>query len=190
MDLALGIPALIVVSPVLVFTALLVRLTSSGSVLFVQDRLGIGGTPFRVYKFRTLTDSPQRVARHIHPDDPDLTVIGYTLRRFKIDELPQLLNVLKGDMTLVGPRPILPIYLEEFDDVTGRRLLVRPGLTGLSQVYGNTCLSWRERWQYDAEYAERVSFLLDLWIIWRTFAVVLRGEGRYVRRPDLHRGQV
>ena len=118
--------------------------------------------------------------RHNHteilPDNPEVTRIGRSLRRFKIDELPQLLNVLGGDMSIVGPRPALPSQLESYNMVGHKRLEVRPGLTGLAQINGNILLSWPERWVYDKQYVENLSLLLDLKIILKTFRIIFKGE--------------
>jgi lipopolysaccharide/colanic/teichoic acid biosynthesis glycosyltransferase len=183
LDLALTTPALIVLSPVLLLIALSVRLTLGAPILFRQMRPGLYGKPFTLYKFRTMTDA-RDAQGNLLPDAERLTALGHFLRRFKLDELPQLLNVLRGDMSIVGPRPGLLSQLAEYDANARKRLLVRPGLTGLAQINGNTYLSWSERWQYDTEYVDHLSFRLDAWIIWRTFAVILRGEGKFVRFPD------
>ncbi len=183
LDLALTIPALIVLLPVLLLIALSVRLTLGAPILFRQQRPGLHGKPFTLYKFRTMTDA-RDAQGNLLPDAERLTRFGRFLRRFKLDELPQLLNVLRGDMSIVGPRPGLLLQLAEYDTNAHKRLLVRPGLTGLAQINGNTYLSWPERWQYDIEYVDHLSFRLDAWIIWRTFAVILRGEGKFVRFPS------
>jgi lipopolysaccharide/colanic/teichoic acid biosynthesis glycosyltransferase len=126
----------------------------------------------------------QRVDRPVLGRDPELTRAGYWLRRFKIDELPQLLNVIKGDISIVGPRPALPEQLIEYENtIGGKRLLVRPGLTGLAQVNGNIHLTWPQRWEYDAVYVEHQSLWLDLWIIWRTVAVIILGEDKFLKLP-------
>jgi undecaprenyl phosphate N,N'-diacetylbacillosamine 1-phosphate transferase len=182
-DLALAIPALFLLSPLLALAACLVRLDSEGPALFIQERLGQHGRVFRIYKFRTMIDRPRTPDHEIVGRDPEVTKVGYWLRRFKIDELPQLINVLKGDMSIVGPRPDLPEQLSAYDEIERRRLMVRPGLTGPTQVRGNNLLSWSERWHYDAEYVECLSLGLDLSIIWRTFAVVVLGEDRFLERP-------
>lgn len=128
----------------------------------------------------------ERVAdREILKGDADVTKIGEYLRRFKIDELPQIINVFKGDMTLVGPRPCLPRQLAEFNEDGRKRIEVVPGLTGLSQVNGNIHLSWEERWKYDREYVEKQSFLLDTKIIFKTFLILLNGEDKYIKRPNV-----
>ena len=176
LDLALSILAFLLLTPILVLVAVLVSLSSRGPVLFVQERLGMNGKIFRLYKFRTMVHRTRIPDHEIIGRDPEVTSVGYWLRRFKIDELPQIFNVIKGDMSIVGPRPALPAQLEEYNELALRRLTVRPGLTGLAQVNGNIHLSWLERWQYDAFYVENLSFWLDIKIIIRTIAVVLFGE--------------
>jgi lipopolysaccharide/colanic/teichoic acid biosynthesis glycosyltransferase len=189
LDLCVSVPALFAVAPLFALIAALVKLTSRGPVFFVQQRLGCGGVTFRTYKFRTMTDRLRVSHQEIFGKTDEVTVIGYWLRRFKLDELPQLWNIVNGDMSLVGPRPALPTQLAEYTDLARQRLLVRPGLTGLAQVHGNIHLTWPERWVYDAEYVARVSFSLDVWIIARTIGVVLLGEERFLRKPTVLQDQ-
>ena len=179
-DVAVAATILLVSLPVLGCLALLIRWKMGWPVLFRQQRLGRHGHVFRLYKFRTMTAGPRETGREILPDAPEVTPLGRFLRRFKIDELPQLWNVLKGDMSIVGPRPALPAQLDELTKAARKRLEVRPGLTGMSQIHGNIYLPWEERWKYDAEYVERVSFFLDCWILWRTLFTVVGGERRYL----------
>ena len=180
------IPLLLVIWPGLLLIALLIRLTSRGPALFIQERLGKDGKIFRAYKYRTMTDR-ERVPDTIHftGDPNEITFIGRILRRTKLDELPQILNVLKGDMSLVGPRPQLAVQLKDFNDDAKLRLHVLPGLTGMAQTHGGVMLTWPERWYYDADYVRRLSFALDLWLIVRTFGVLLHGEARFTTRPAL-----
>jgi lipopolysaccharide/colanic/teichoic acid biosynthesis glycosyltransferase len=183
LDLVVAIPAMILLAPVLALMALLVRLDSPGPLFFTQDRLGRGGKVFRLYKMRTMTARPRVTDHEIIGRDPEVTRVGYWLRRFKLDELPQFISVLKGDMSVIGPRPGIPEQLSEYDENGRKRLLVRPGLTGLAQVNGNIQLSWPERWCYDAEYVDHLSFGQDLRILVRTFAVVILGEERFLKQP-------
>lgn len=183
LDLCLSVPALIAVAPLFALIAVLVKRTSRGPVFFVQERLGRGGTIFRTYKFRTMTDRRRESHQEIFGKTDEVTAVGYWLRRFKLDELPQLWNIVNGDMSLVGPRPALPAQLAEYTDLARCRLLARPGLTGLAQVHGNIHLTWPERWVYDAEYVARVSLVIDVWIIARTIGVVLLGEERFLSKP-------
>jgi len=184
LDLAVTAAAGVVVGPVLAAAGAAIRLDSPGPVFFMQDRVGQGGEIFRLYKFRTMTDRPREVGREIHAGDPEVTRVGALLRRTKLDELPQLINVLRGDMSLVGPRPFVPSMLDGLDANGHRRLQVRPGLTGLAQVNGNIHLSWPERWVWDARYVDRVSLATDLGILARTVGVVVLGEGRFLNRPN------
>jgi lipopolysaccharide/colanic/teichoic acid biosynthesis glycosyltransferase len=181
-DVVAAVILLAVLSPVLLLAALGVRLTSRGPLFFVQDRAGRGGTVFQVFKFRTMrggrTPDPKELVPLHHPE---ITPVGWFLRRFKIDELPQLVNVLSGEMSLIGPRPTLPDQAEAYDDFRRQRLLARPGITGLAQVNGNTSVSWDERILFDIAYVRCCSLAMDLGILVRTVWVVLTGEGRSVR---------
>jgi len=161
---------------------LLVKLTSRGPVFFVQARSGRYGRDFRLLKLRTMRGGRAPDPKEIVPlDHPEITAIGRILRRLKIDEMPQILNVVKGDMSLIGPRPTLPDQAAAYDDFQRRRLLVRPGLTGLAQVNGNAAVSWDERIKYDVYYVENHGFWTDASILMKTILVVLRGEERFVR---------
>jgi lipopolysaccharide/colanic/teichoic acid biosynthesis glycosyltransferase len=183
LDIFLTILALVVLSPFLLIFAVLIRLDSPGPIIFRQERLGRGGKTFLAWKFRTMTDRPRVPDREILPADPEVTRVGGFLRRFKIDEWPQIYNILAGDMAIVGPRPGLPRQIAEFDAAGRRRLLVRPGLTGLAQVMGNIYLSWPERWQYDAHYVDTLSLRTDLAIILRTISVMIVGEKPFLEKP-------
>jgi lipopolysaccharide/colanic/teichoic acid biosynthesis glycosyltransferase len=158
-------------------------LTSSGPVFFTQNRLGKNAAIFKLYKFRTMTNKERKADHEIFADDPEVTTVGKFLRRFKIDELPQLINVLTGTMSLVGPRPGMPEQLKELDENGIKRLNVSPGLTGLAQINGNIYLEWPERWKYDRSYVENISFMLDLKIILKTVLIVFQGEKRFVNKP-------
>jgi undecaprenyl phosphate N,N'-diacetylbacillosamine 1-phosphate transferase len=184
LDILLSMVALIVLLPFFLIFAAAIKLESPGPVFYIQDRLGRCGKVFRAFKFRTMTDAPRVPNREIHPGDPELTRVGAFLRRFKLDELAQLFNVLAGQMSVIGPRPALTRQLEEYDAVGLRRLLVKPGLSGLAQVNGNIYLPWPERWKWDARYVDDCSLGLDLSIIWRTIAVQIRGEEKFLRSPD------
>ena len=182
---------LVLFAPLLVLIAALVKFTSPGPVLFSQQRVGLGGRTFRMLKFRTMVaDAEQQlidlvdqneydgVLFKIH-DDPRITKVGRWLRRLSLDELPQLVHVVVGKMALVGPRPPLPSEVAQYDDVVRRRLLVRPGLTGLWQVSGRSDLSWEESVRLDVYYVDNWSIGLDLAITLRTLTAVLRGSGAY-----------
>ena len=190
-DRVLGFLLLLAVAPILIVTAVLVKLTSKGPVLFRQTRVGLGGDPFQMLKFRTMVvDAEARKAELITQnegngllfklrDDPRITRVGKYLRRFSIDELPQLVNVLRGDMSLVGPRPPLPAEVAQYAIDDARRMLVKPGLTGLWQVSGRSDLTWEESMRLDLRYADNWSIALDLLILWKTARAVLGKDGAY-----------
>lgn len=173
LDIVVLLIAAPVIVPVGVLCALAIRLDSSGPALFRQERVGKNGSPFTVYKFRTMVNEPNPIV----PDASRITRVGNVLRRFSLDELPQLINVANGTMSIVGPRPTLQYQVDRYTDFQRRRLEVRPGLTGLAQVNGRNALSWDRRIELDVEYVERQSLLLDLQIIARTIKTVLSGEG-------------
>lgn len=183
-DLLVMLPIFVAISPVLLVAAALIKLDSRGPVFFNQERLGRYGQTFLTYKFRTMTHRNREATTEILPGHSEVTRVGFWLRRFKIDEMPQLLNILNGDMSLVGPRPALPDHINEYNEDGLKRLLERPGLTGLSQVSGNIYLSWPDRWFYDSQYVDRMSFLRDVAIIIKTVAVVLLGEERFLKKPN------
>lgn len=176
LDIVLASLMLILGAPILGLAALATRLDSDGPVLFRQQRLGRFGRPFCIYKLRTMFHRDGRAETQVMPGSPEVTRVGSVLRRLKIDELPQLFNVLRGDMSLVGPRPYLLAALDEMDDGVRCRLDARPGLTGLPQVSGNIYLSRPERWKLDAYYVQNLSLGLDLKILARTALVVFLGE--------------
>lgn len=183
--------AVILLAPVLVAIPIAIRLTSPGKALFKQTRVGKDGQEFTLYKFRTMVpDAERRKAELLErnekdgvlfkiKDDPRITGIGAWLRRYSLDELPQLFNVLRGDMSLVGPRPPLPEEVAQYGDDVRRRLVVRPGMTGLWQVSGRSELSWEESVRLDLRYVENWSLTLDLQILWKTWSAVIRGSGAY-----------
>ncbi len=179
LDLLMALVAVLLLSPVMALTALAVRLDSKGPLFFRQERLGHRGQVFSVHKFRSMTDEPREVRGEIHGGHPDVTRVGRVLRRSKLDELPQLINVLRGEMSLVGPRPCVVELREEFNADGHKRLQVRPGVTGLAQVSGNIHLSWPERWGLDARYVDEHGLWMDLRILAKTVGVVLLGEERF-----------
>lgn len=182
MDIILSLIVLIVFLPIWVVVAILIKITSQGPVLFLQDRPGQYKKIFKVYKFRTMKIGSERMIKgqEVMKDDDRVTSIGKFLRRTKIDEILQVLNVLKGEMSLVGPRPERVASLEDYDDETSKRLNMRPGMTGLAQVSGNIYLDLQDRYRFDVFYVENYSLLLDIKIILRTVGVVLFGEDRYI----------
>ena len=183
-DVLLAGVVLILILPLLAMIALVVKATSPGEVIFRQERSGRGGRPFVIYKFRTMTrDAPRSaLGSYAYRDDPRITRVGRFLRRTSLDELPQLVNVLKGDMSIVGPRPDLPHHVEKYSAFQRRRLQVRPGVTGWAQVSGRNELPWDERIKLDVEYIERWSLFLDLIVLLKTFGVVLSGKGSTLPR--------
>ncbi len=166
---AVAVPALLVGA----VCALAVRISSPGPVFFRQERIGMGGRPFTLWKFRTMVagDNPAI------PDPARITAVGRLLRRWSLDELPQLINVGRGEMSIVGPRPTLAYQVERYDEEQRRRLVVRPGLTGLAQVEGRNSLTWPERIRLDVDYVERASLWLDLRILARTLPSLVSGRG-------------
>ena len=175
-DIVIALLVLILLSPLYAVLAVAVRVKLGSPVLFCQDRPGKDGKIFRLYKFRTMTD--ERDANgDLLPDYVRLTKFGQFLRAASLDELPEFFNVLKGDMSLIGPRPLLVQYLPLYSETQRHRHDVRPGLTGLAQCSGRNLLSWEERFALDVEYVQRVSFVLDVSIVFRTVFGVLRHEG-------------
>jgi lipopolysaccharide/colanic/teichoic acid biosynthesis glycosyltransferase len=185
LDIIISLLVIIFLFPIFLIIYILVKADSSGNFFFFQERLGYKGKIFKIYKVRTMYDKERTADREILKGDVEVTKIGYYLRRFKIDELPQIINVFKGDMSLVGPRPCLPKQLYEFNEDGKKRIEVVPGLTGLSQVNGNIHLSWEERWKYDRQYVENQSLLLDIKIVFKTFLILLNGEDKYIKHPNV-----
>jgi len=190
LDLLIVLPAFLLTLPLLAIAAVLVKLDSPGPVFFVQKRLGRYGSTFLTFKFRSMTDRPRTAHTEVLPGHSEVTRSGVWLRRFKIDELPQLWNIVRGDMSLVGPRPALPEHIAEYNRDGLERLLERPGLTGLAQVNGNIYLSWPERWAWDARYVRELSLRTDLRIIARTVAVVVCGEEKFLNRPIIETSSI
>ncbi len=176
LDVTLSGCALAALSPVMGVTALLVRCKLGSPVIFHQDRPGKDEQIFRLYKFRTMTDA-RGADGELLPDAQRLTPFGRRLRSTSLDELPELWNILRGDMSIVGPRPLLVKYLPLYSDEQHRRHAVRPGLTGWAQVHGRNLASWEEKFAYDVDYVNHVSFALDAKIVWMTLRCVLRREG-------------
>jgi exopolysaccharide biosynthesis polyprenyl glycosylphosphotransferase len=183
--------ALVVLAPLFVVVALAIRLDDQGSVFFMQTRVGRDGQTFRLFKFRTMVVDAEQRKLELEAlnegagvlfkmrKDPRVTKIGAGLRRWSLDELPQLINVVIGDMSLVGPRPALPREVARYGDHMRRRLVVKPGITGLWQVSGRSGLSWEEAFRLDLRYVDNWSIMLDLQILWKTFSAVMHGSGAY-----------
>lgn len=175
-DFCCALLALIVFSPVLFIVAILVRVKLGSPILFTQDRPGLNGKVFKLYKFRTMTSATDKKG-NLLPDEVRLTKFGKKLRATSLDELPELINILKGDMAVVGPRPLLVRYLERYNEHQARRHEVRPGFTGYAQVNGRNAISWDEKFDLDVEYVDNVTFLGDWKIIFKTVGVVLKKDG-------------
>lgn len=175
-DLVLSLAALILLSPVLIAVAVLVRIKLGSPVLFTQERPGLNEKIFKMYKFRTMTDEKDEKG-NLLPDSIRLTKFGKILRSTSLDELPELLNIIKGDMSIVGPRPLLVQYLELYNDHQKKRHEVRPGLSGHAQVNGRNTISWEDKFNLDVEYVDNVSFLGDWKIIFLTIKKVFVKEG-------------
>jgi exopolysaccharide biosynthesis polyprenyl glycosylphosphotransferase len=190
-DRAIAVPALLLLSPLFAIMAVLIRCSDDGPALFRQVRVGRDGRSFALYKFRTMVPDAEAQREGLAAlnetdavlfkirNDPRVTRVGAWLRRWSLDELPQLINVLLGDMSLVGPRPALPREAALYGDHVRRRLMVKPGITGLWQINGRADLSWDESVRLDLRYVENWSLVLDLQILWKTLAAVLRGSGAY-----------
>jgi lipopolysaccharide/colanic/teichoic acid biosynthesis glycosyltransferase len=181
-DLAAASAGLVLLAPLLALIALAIRVSSRGSVLFIQERIGWCGRPFRVIKFRTMRPAgPSEASSRSETSagDPRITPIGRWLRRTGLDELPQLVNVLRGEMSLVGPRPLLAWEIGQCDARQRQRLAVRPGISGLSQVRGRNAIPWAERIEWDLRYVEAAGFGRDLGILLGTIPTVLFGRNAY-----------
>lgn len=175
-DLALTIPLLALLSPLLLLLAILVRLLHGSPVLFRQQRPGYLGKPFFIYKFRSMTNQ-RDAAGDLLPDAQRLTRLGRFLRATSLDELPELFNVLRGEMSLVGPRPLLMQYLPRYSPEQARRHHVLPGITGWAQVNGRNAITWQDKFRLDTWYVDNWSLPLDVKILWLTFVKVLKREG-------------
>lgn len=166
----------ILFSPLILLITLMIALSMGRPVYFAQRRPGLHGKIFTIYKFRTMTDEKDSMG-NLLPDSERLKGIGQVIRSLSLDELPQLLNVLKGEMSFIGPRPLLPEYLPLYTSQQARRHDVKPGITGWAQINGRNAISWEEKFRYDIEYVDNISFALDLKIFYRTFAKVFIKEG-------------
>jgi sugar transferase EpsL len=175
LDTLFAVVLLLLLSPLMAVVVIVVRLAQGRPVLFVQTRPGLMGRPFRLYKFRTMDSETGHLALQTEADR--LTPVGRFLRKLSLDELPQLWNVVKGDMSMVGPRPLLTQYLPLYDSRQATRHTVRPGLTGLAQVNGRNAITWAERFELDAQYVETYSFTRDVCILIKSLVVVFLGRG-------------
>lgn len=175
-DLIVAMVILSLAWPIILITAVLVRVNLGSPVLFRQQRPGLHGRPFYIYKFRTMSQARDERGELL-PDANRMTALGLLMRKFSLDELPQLLNVLKGELSLVGPRPLLMEYLPLYSTEQARRHDVRPGITGWAQVNGRNAISWEDKFRYDVWYVDHQSFWLDMKILWLTAMKVVRPEG-------------
>lgn len=176
---------LILISPLLIISAILIKLTMPGPLFFKQERVGKDGIKFSILKFRTMkVDNEAEKSLDFLKDKDRITPVGKLLRRTKIDELPQLLNVFKGDMSLVGPRPTIQQQVDNYTKFQLQRLNMRPGMTGLAQVNGNITLSWKQRIEYDVEYILRFNIIMDFKILFKTIAIVIMGEDKFKKEKS------
>lgn len=180
-DVVVAFILCVLLSPLALILALLIKIDSPGPVLYKQVRLGKKQRPFSILKFRSMTVDSARDITQTFGHSPGVTRMGKVIRRCKVDELPQIINILLGDMSIVGPRPSLPDLVSQIDPHYLRRYSVRPGLTGLAQTNGNVFIDWEDRCKYDLEYIDTMSFATDLKIVCKTVLVVLFGEDRFVR---------
>lgn len=175
-DFLCALLAIVVLSPVMLITASLIRVKLGSPVVFKQPRPGRNGKIFQLYKFRTMTNARNEKGELL-PDEVRLTNFGRLLRSTSLDELPELVNILKGEMSVVGPRPLLVRYLDRYNPHQARRHEVRPGFTGYAQVHGRNAISWEEKFDLDVEYVDHITFLGDWKIIFQTVKIVIRKEG-------------
>lgn len=176
MDVTIALAALLLLAPVMLIIALLIRMKLGRPVIFKQERAGLHGKPFYILKFRTMTDARDESGQLL-PDEQRMTPLGSFLRKTSLDELPELINVLRGEMSLVGPRPLRTYYLPLYTPHQARRHEVLPGITGWAQVNGRNSLSWEERFELDVWYVDNQSLWLDIKILFLTVVKVLKREG-------------
>lgn len=175
-DLVISILILVILAPCLGLIAILIRINLGTPIVFRQLRPGLYGEPFKLYKFRTMTDDRDQFG-HLLPDSQRLTPLGGFLRKFSLDEIIQLFNVMKGDISLVGPRPLLIDYLPLYTPEQAKRHNVRPGITGWAQINGRNAITWEEKFRLDVWYVQHHTLLLDIKILWITFLKVIKAEG-------------
>ncbi|WP_289039735.1 sugar transferase [uncultured Zobellia sp.] len=176
LDFFIALFGLMVAGPIIVFVIVFLAVSNQGDVFFVQKRPGKNEKIFKIFKFKTMNDKKDENG-NLLPDEVRLTPIGRFIRKTSLDELPQLLNVLKGEMSLIGPRPLLVSYLPLYNDMQKKRHLVRPGITGWAQVNGRNAISWDKKFEYDVWYVENRSFWLDLKIVFLTIQKVIKSDG-------------
>jgi lipopolysaccharide/colanic/teichoic acid biosynthesis glycosyltransferase len=193
LDLMVGSLALVLVSPAFLLCMLAVWVESGGPVFFKQTRLGLNGKLFNMLKFRSMFVNSVDLrnadgSTYNGLNDPRVTRVGSWLRKFSLDELPQLINVIRGDMSIVGPRPDVPDAINKYRDEDHVRLSVMPGMTGWAQIHGRNSLPWERRRDLDLEYVQKHTFWMDLWIVLQTIPVVLLGRGIYIEKSENRRG--
>ncbi|MFW9989900.1 MAG: sugar transferase [Candidatus Odinarchaeota archaeon] len=175
-DFTISLIAIILISPIFLLIFCLLYIYNNGSPFFLQSRPGLNGKIFKVIKFKTMNDKKDENGILL-PDNQRITSLGKFIRHTSLDELPQLINILKGDMSLVGPRPLLIEYLPLYNNFQKRRHEVKPGITGLAQVKGRNAISWDEKFKYDVFYVDHISFIMDIKILWLTLLKVIKREG-------------
>jgi len=183
-DILFALVILCITSPIVIIAMILIKIESKGPIFFLQERLGYKKQIYNIIKLRTMTHKKRDVHIQVFKGNSEVTKVGAFLRRTKIDELPQFINVLVGDMSVVGPRPCLPTITNLYDHNTEYRFDVKPGITSLAGVKGSIYLTWPEKWLYDRIYVEKKSFLLDVKIIYTTILVVLMGEKKFLTKPN------
>lgn len=184
-DIGFSFVVICILTPFFLIISLIIAIDSKGPVFFMQKRLGKNMMIFEILKFRTMTDKVRIKETQVLKDNREITSVGRWLRRFKIDELPQIFNVLLGQMSVVGPRPALAETLAKHKLNDQTRFRVKPGLTSIAGVNGSIYLSWKEKWWYDKYYAENLSFALDIKIIFKTILVVILGEEKFIKKPKI-----
>lgn len=182
LDIIISIVVLVLALPILIIAYLILLYQNKGKVFFFQERPGLNQEAFNIIKFKTMTDAKDETGKLL-PDNQRITKAGKIIRKLSIDELPQLINVLKGDMSLIGPRPLLFKYIPLYTETQLRRHDVRPGITGWAQVNGRNSISWTKKFELDVYYVDHVSFIFDLQIFWKTFIKVIKTEG--VNQSDI-----
>lgn len=185
-DIVISAALIIILAPLFIIIGILIKLDSRGPAVFTQERAGLNGMPFKIYKFRTMVQNAEKLGSglSISRNDSRITKVGSFLRDWSLDELPQLFNILKGDMSIIGPRPTLMYQVERYNPVQRTRLNMKPGVTGWAQVNGRNALRWTERISLDIWYVDNWSLLLDLRILLCTIRVVIKREGVYGDAED------
>ncbi len=181
-DIFISFIGIILLSPLLLIIAVWIKFDSKGSVLFKQERVGKNNKLFNILKFRTMVVDAEKSGFYTSENDPRITSSGNFLRKTSLDEIPQLFNIFKGEMSIIGPRPTLKYQVDEYTDFQKQRLEVKPGVTGWAQVNGRNSLSWPERIEFDVWYVDNFSLMLDAKILYKTIFVWLRGEGVYAEK--------